>query len=159
MKASVQPIEYITGSVSLLDRVEKLWKELNDHHVSVSTHFSQAFSNFAFDARKASLTGNSKESDLLVEIAADTQLNTDIGYCISSVIRENKGEIESIYVKPGYRGCDIGHTLMTRAITWLDSKNVTEQEVAVAYGNEQVFEFYARFGFLPRVTVLKKTPD
>lgn len=149
-------IEYIAGNASMLDRIEQLWEELNDHHVSISKHFSKDFSEFSFEVRKASLIKDSTDGDLQVLVARNKNLNKDIGYCISNVNSENKGEIESIYVKPNYRNTGIGRTLMEKAIEWLDSKNVVEKVVGVAYGNESTYSFYAEFGFFPRMTVLRQ---
>ena len=147
-------VEYVSGSASLLNRIRDLWLELNDHHITVSAHFSDNLSKSSFDARKESLAKSSTEENLLVEIAIDAQSKTDIAYCITSIKSDNKGEIESIYVKPQYRRSGIGTSLMSRAIDWLDSKNVAQKTVGVVCGNEQAFDFYSQFGFYPRATIL-----
>lgn len=152
-------IKYVSGGVALLGRIGGLWKELNDHHADVSVHFSEAFTKFTFEGRKESLVNNSANGQLLVEIAAELKSATDVGYCITSITSDNKGEIESIYIRPEFRKSGIGSTLISRAIGWLDSNNVEKKAVAVAYGNESAFEFYSKFEFYPRVTMLSQKSE
>jgi len=48
---------------------------------------------------------------------------------------------------------------MNRGLVWMDSPGVTRKRVSVAAGNESALPFYARFGFVPRMTVLKQIVD
>jgi ribosomal protein S18 acetylase RimI-like enzyme len=74
-----------------------------------------------------------------------------------STISENKtGEVESIYVEKGHRRHGIGEKLMERALAWFDDHAVDRKVIAVAGGNEEVFPFYRKYGFYPRVTILTK---
>ena len=41
-------------------------------------------------------------------------------------------------------------------LAWLEAQAVQDKTVAVAVGNERAFSFYARFGFYPRLVVLKQ---
>jgi ribosomal protein S18 acetylase RimI-like enzyme len=50
----------------------------------------------------------------------------------------------------------IGDSLMKKALSWMDQKGAMAKIVEVGTGNEQAFNFYARYGFLPRKTVLKQ---
>ncbi len=154
----MKEVEYISGGVQLFDRLKELWQELNDHHISVSTYFSADFSRFYFETRMSSLEQKLKEEDLRIEIAVNTRSSTDMGYCISSIDSGKLGEIDSIYIKPEFRNFGIASELMTRAIRWLDSKKVEEKNIGVVYGNEQTFKFYSKFGFLPRITLLRQKP-
>lgn len=147
---------FVTGDGSLLERIEPLWTKLNELHTSTSTHFARTFEKFSFENRKAALIKTSEQGKLLVEIAVDTQLQIDIGYCITAINSANEGEIESIYVDPEYRRLGIGIKLMKRALKWLDDLNIPEKTVVVVYGNEKIFSFYQKFGFYPRTTVLKR---
>jgi hypothetical protein len=45
---------------------------------------------------------------------------------------------------------------MNRALTWLDLQDVHTKVIAVAVGNERVYTFYERFGFYPRLVMLKQ---
>jgi ribosomal protein S18 acetylase RimI-like enzyme len=53
----------------------------------------------------------------------------------------------------------LGEALMESALRWFDEHEVKEKHVAVAVGNEKVFEFYMRFGFYPRTTVLLQVTE
>ena len=152
----MRKIEYLSGDASILDLIRSLWQELNDHHTKVSLHFSNAFATTTFEARKESLIANAIREGLLVDIAIDSETGREIGYCISCLRTERWGTIESLYVKPEFRNTGIGQTLMERALNWLETKKVVEKTIAVVYGNEQTFAFYARFGFHPRITTLKQ---
>ncbi len=155
-KNKMKEIEYTSGSVQLIDRLKELWHELNEHHIRISTHFSADFKKFTFDARMSSLKKKSEEGDLFIDIAVYTKSNEDIGYCISSVNSDNQGEIDSIYIKPEFRNLGIASELMNRAISWLDSNNVDEKNIGVVAGNERTYKFYSKFGFLPRIILLRQ---
>ena len=45
---------------------------------------------------------------------------------------------------------------MKKALAWMDEKGAVKKVVAVAAGNEQAFNFYERYGFVPRKTVLEQ---
>ena len=136
--------------------IKPLWEELNKHHESISTYFSEAFSEFTFEIRKSTLLMKSMNGHLFTDIAIDAESHMEIGYCISTINSELKGEVESIYIKPEHRKSGVGSLLMTRALNWFDSNGVTEKNVVVAYGNEQAHSFYSKFGFYPRTTVLRQ---
>ena len=152
-------IDIVTGDGSLLERIEPLWTKLNELHTSTSTHFAHTFEEFSFENRKTALIANSNQGQLLVEIAVDTQSQIDIGYCITAVNSADKGEIESIYVDPGYRRLGLGDQFMKRALKWLDDQNVPEKTIVVVYGNGKMFSFYQKYGFYPRTTVLKQRSE
>lgn len=147
-------IDYISGGFEQLDRIEPLWQELNRHHQTVSAYFSEDFEFNSYEKRKQSLIDSS--SELLVEIAIDQSSMADVAYCISALKKNNLGEIESIYTTPQYRGHKIGDNLMQRAMSWLDDHKVKEKAIAVVHGNEDAWRFYHKFGFFPRVTVLRQ---
>ena len=54
------------------------------------------------------------------------------------------------------RDKSIGTELMDRALSWLESHNADTLIVEVAVGNEAAYEFYAKYGFYPRLTTLKR---
>jgi diamine N-acetyltransferase len=51
---------------------------------------------------------------------------------------------------------NIGETLVEDALAWMDECGAVEKVVEVSVGNESVWAFYGRFGFLPRKTLLKQ---
>ncbi len=93
---------------------------------------------------------------MFLELALDKNTKQSVGYCLSIIVEstETEGEIESLYILPGYRKMGIGDTFMQHALEWLDSKKVSEKRIVVASGNEEVFSFYGKYKFYPRFTTL-----
>jgi diamine N-acetyltransferase len=147
-------IEYRSGNGAMLDEIEHLWEKLRALHVEQSTHFIEDMAAATFGERKKFLLSRSGTPGVRVDMAIDPGTDTRVGYCISSVDAHKKGEVDSLYVEELYRGQGIGEALMHRAIAWLHEQNVQSTIIGVAAGNEDVFGFYARFGFYPRATLL-----
>ena len=58
------------------------------------------------------------------------------------------GTFNNIYIKPEYHGLKLGHQLSTEVMTWMKNiEGISGIYVYVSNGNEQVVEFYKRFGF------------
>lgn len=45
---------------------------------------------------------------------------------------------------------------MKKALCWMEQEGAVQKIVDVGAGNEAAFGFYAKYGFLPRKTVLKQ---
>ena len=145
-------IEFITGDTSLLDEIKELWEELNQFHIEKSVDFKNHYKAFTFAARKESIFRHIENGALLVAIAYCNNLK--IGYCISSVV-DGIGEIDSIFVKTGYRKSDVGHKLMEMSLDWIKTNAAKKIVVKVSVGNEEVFGFYSKYGFAPCLTELQ----
>jgi diamine N-acetyltransferase len=130
--------------------IKLLWEELNSYHSQYSKNFKEHFNSFTFEKRLSKLID---KKNISVFIASDS--GTYVGYCIVTA-HKNKGEIDSIYIKPNYRGKKVGSKLMQNAMEWLDKFNLNEIDIYIAEGNEQVFTFYEKFGFKNRFTVFQK---
>ena len=89
------------------------------------------------------------------DLATEAKTGKPVGYCVSTV-SEGQGEIDSIYIEEAYRHSGIGDNLMKKAIAWMDKLLITNRIIEVGAGNEEVFRFYARYNFYPRVTILKQ---
>jgi ribosomal protein S18 acetylase RimI-like enzyme len=150
----INNIRYISGTQEHLDEIQVLWEGLNEHHESISSHFKEDFRSFTFSQRKANLLKKHQDGEILVEIAKDR--DQPVGYVISSITKDQLGEIDSIFVKDEYRGQAIGAELMNRALSWLESRNADMLIVEVAVGNEAAYEFYTRYGLYPQTTILKR---
>jgi ribosomal protein S18 acetylase RimI-like enzyme len=146
-------IDYFETGAEGIDLIRPLWEQLVLHHGARSLYFKDFYETFTFEKRKADLLKKSGDGLLRVDIARDH--DRIIGYCISSV-KESEGEIDSIFVEQGYRSSGIGNALMDRAMAWMDGRHATVRRVAVAMGNEDVFGFYEKFGFLPRQVILEQ---
>ena len=145
-------IEFITGDTSPLDEIKELWEELNQFHIEKSVDFKNHYKAFTFAARKESIVRHIENGALLVAIAYCNNLK--IGYCISSVV-DGIGEIDSIFVKTGYRKSDVGHKLMEMSLDWIKTNAAKKIVVKVSVGNEEVFGFYSKYGFAPCLTELQ----
>ncbi len=130
--------------------IRPMWEELNKHHGTLSTNFKEHFYSFTFEVRQQQIK---KKEDIAVFVAEVE--NARIGYCIVSV-DDKLGEIDSIFIEPEYRKKGIGERLISEAETWLKSKNIEKINISVAEGNESVFDFYYKQGYLKRFTVFEK---
>jgi len=149
-------IVYGEYGVDGFPQIEPLWTKLRDHHTRVARHFryEQEFRTFA--ERRQELIEKNRGRKMLVHIARETGSGEVIGYCVSSAAPGDFGEVESIYVHPSYRVHKIGMTFMERASSWMEEVWVTGSRVMVFEGNEEVFPFYARFGFHPHRHLLTR---
>jgi len=140
------------GGVELLDVIRPLWEELNVLHAERSPFFGDDYKAFAFDDRKKMLLEKAAKGKLRIFIWAGEKRVID-GYCIAS-LDGYEGEIDSIYVKKEGRKSGIGTALMKECLEWLKKNGSERIKVVVAYGNEDVFDFYKKFELFPRATTL-----
>ncbi|MFA6076170.1 MAG: GNAT family N-acetyltransferase [Negativicutes bacterium] len=147
---------YTTGSEELLDELQPFWEMLTAHHQEKSVYFKQHFAAVQYADRKARFLKKTVSGKLRVEFAKNADSGEVAGYCVSSIDDDKIGDVESLYIKPEYRRQGIGEQLMHNALNWLDEQGSIKKTLSVAYGNEQVFDFYAKFGFYPRKTELEQ---
>jgi ribosomal protein S18 acetylase RimI-like enzyme len=133
-----------------IEQIKELWEELNVLHENLSSHFKNHFANYTFEERLETLASASR---LAVFFAKDKGMKA--GYCIATKHQSN-GEIDSIYVRPAFQGQGIGSKLMTEAILWLKDVGCKNISIYIAEGNEAVKEFYRKFGFSERFTVMQQ---
>jgi ribosomal protein S18 acetylase RimI-like enzyme len=156
-KESTKPnIKYIHGDQTLLNDVRGMWEALNRYHCDRSEHFKQHYRTMTFEKRKAALLKKAEGGEMCVDIAVDEVTEKGVGYIVSTVDPDRVGEIQSVYIEAAYRRMGVGGALMRNALNWMDQKGVTEKLVEVSYGNEAAWGFYGRFGFIPRLTLLKQ---
>ena len=143
-----ESIKILSGGPELLDRISPLWEEIKKYHVEKSLHFSKDMNSKSYVARKKELT--SKAKYLRVDIANNPKEKKDVGYCISTIDNNNRGEVDSLFIEGPYRRQGIGKKLIEMALTWLNNKGAVDNSIYVASGNEEVIDFYKSFGFYPR---------
>jgi ribosomal protein S18 acetylase RimI-like enzyme len=141
-------IEKLTGKE--IGQIKELWEELNALHKTLSGRFKNHFANFTFEERLEKLTSKNR---LAVFLAKDKGIK--VGYCIATTQQSN-GEIDSIYIRPAFQGQGIGSKLISEAVLWLKDNGCKDISVYIAEGNEAVKEFYRRFDFNERFTVMQK---
>jgi len=98
---------------------------------------------------------------LVVYIAEIEEINDPIGFCIASCNLNGQngalysGEIDSLYTLPKFGGHGIGTTLVEHALNWLKENHAHPIRLSVGDGNEAIFDFYKKSGFVKRATVLE----
>lgn len=124
-----------------------------------TTHFKQHFATMTWEKRRLELLKKTRCGQLHIDIALDAKTEAAVGYLVSSLSNEKLGTVESIFVLEAYRGLGIGESLMNKALAWLDHNGVVEKVLEVTVGNERVYGFYGKFGFMPRQTLLKQVKE
>jgi diamine N-acetyltransferase len=153
------PFEYRTSGITSIELIRPLWVQLNEHHHAHVGTFRHHYEQMTFEDRKAFFEKIASTGSLQLDLAFDIGSGQYIGYCVSSLSHEKTGEIESIFVEEGYRSLGIGSALVTRALAWLGANGSVRNRVSVGDGNEGAWEFYRRFGFYPRMTVLEQKTE
>ena len=146
----------IKGEIEDLDLVKPLWEKLNDLHESLSPDFKDRFQRRNWNERKSDLIN--KSIKLLLEYVVENNSDKIIGYCISTIEKENEkvGEIDSIFIEKEHRKLGVGKQLIKNAINWLIMQKTDTQKLVVGAGNESVIEYYRQFDFLPLHIVLQR---
>ena len=147
--------QFVTGSIELLDDVKLLWEKLNEYHKSNSNYFESRFTKLKFEGRKNKFI-NDNNVDIKVDLIKDEEINSYIGYCISTINKELVGEIDSLFIEKDYREYGLGDQLMIRALEWLDVKKVKSKIIVVAEGNENALEFYKKYDFYKKSMTLEQ---
>ena len=156
---SMDRVEYITTDEHDLEAIRHLWTQLNEHHHERASHFRLHYKQMTFDNRKKYFETIASTGILRLDLAQDPVSHQFVGYCVSSISPEKNGEIESIFVEPDYRSHHIGSDLVSRALAWMDASGGRRKRVSVGEGNEEAWQFYRKFGFYPRMTVLEQKTD
>jgi len=143
------PIAIRQGGEELLILTQSLWNLTKAHHIEKSTHFRQRFIDQSFEARKAELTELCKSGQLRVLLAQEEEDQRYVGFCVATVNAKRIGKIESLFVDPANRRQGIAESLMLAAKDWMKSRSVQTWTLTVAVGNEDVMDFYRKFGFQP----------
>lgn len=152
-------VAYRTAGIEEIELIRPLWEQLNAHHHEKATRFRLCYGKMTFGDRKSWFCRLHESGEVRVDLALDQGSGRFIGYCVSSVTAEKTGEIESLFVHPGYRSAGTGTALVTRGLAWMDDRGALRKRVSVADGNEDSWAFYERFGFYPRMTVLEQIDD
>ncbi|MBP2028584.1 ribosomal protein S18 acetylase RimI-like enzyme [Acetoanaerobium pronyense] len=148
-------LKYIYGGRELLEFVKPMWNKLNNYHKDNSINFKSHFESLSFEIKLKKFEAYSN-LEIMVILVKNLSKDTYLGYSISTVTKDKVGEIDSIYVDQDYRKYGIGKRLMNESIAWLNLKNVNKKILYVAKGNENVFDFYGKCGFYPKMILLEE---
>jgi|WetSurMetagenome_2_1015567.scaffolds.fasta_scaffold39888_3 diamine N-acetyltransferase len=150
-------IEYRVTDINEIHLIKPLWIQLNAYMQTRTTTFRTHFEQMTFEDRTSYFEKVAITGFLRVDLAFDPLQNGKYaGYCVSSLSMEKNGEIESIFVHENYRSRGIGSGLVKRALAWFDENGSVRNRVSVSEGNEAAWDFYKKFGFSPRLTVLEQ---
>ena len=133
--------------------------QLNEYHHTKASHFRTHYERMTFEDRKLHFCHLHESGQLRLDLALDTTTGMYVGYCVSSLSADKKGEIESLSVDRAYRSAGIGTALVTRGLAWMDSCGTVRKQVFVSDGNEAAWAFYRKFGFYPRMMLLEQKID
>lgn len=146
-------IEYIEINEKDVDIIGPLWERLIEHLRVNSKYFSERLSQHSFHTRKKDIFEKAKSGAVRIDLARDLARNQFIAYCISSITKENEGEIDSIYVEDNYRRLGIGDCFMKKALSWIDAQSVETKKIVIVSGFEKVIAFYSRYGLFQYIVL------
>ncbi len=149
-------LEFYQIKLNDIGIIKPLWEKLNQIHQSKSYSFATWFEEHTFEERLELLYEKAYRGQLRIEIVKDSDLDVNVGFCISSIFDGNRGEIDSLFVESLYRGHGLGDKLLTSALKWIESNNISDIEIMAYYGNDVVLPFYAKYGFEPKKYILYK---
>lgn len=153
----MSPIRYRITDITEIELIRPLWNQLNEYMHTKAKTFRSHYEHMSFAERKAYFEKIAVSGLLRLDLAFDPQADGRyIGYCVSSLSNEKTGEIESIFVEGEYCSRGIGTALVTRALLWFGENGSIRNRVSVGDGNEGAWNFYKKFGFYPRMTVLEQ---
>ena len=142
--------EITTGGEELLDRIAPLWRGLREHHACVSEHFSDQLASRPFEDRRRDIA--SKAQKIRVDIARVER--RDVGYCISTIDKDNRGELDSLFIEEDHRRMGLGRRLAKLSVEWLRAEGAGPIFLTVMVGNDSALPLYESLGFFSRTIVM-----
>lgn len=140
----------ISGGEELLPRLEPLWLELKEFHISEFPIWSESLLNGNFSDRVKGLQETTENGAILVELVLSEE--KEVAFCISTINQEGAGELASLYVTPPFRKQGLGRRLVESSLQWLREHQAKPITVDVMAGNSAALRLYRHFGFVERVT-------
>ena len=141
-------IETVSGREIECNR--RLRDSLNAYHTAKSPHFKNHFSKYTFEKW---IERMKRRDRLIAYVAKDN--DEGVGYCVATV-HGLIGEIASLFVSEEYRGKGVGEELVSLALKWLEGQECEAIKVSIVVGNENVLDFYRKFGFTEKIVVMQK---
>lgn len=140
----------ISGGVEIMEHIWPLWEELNRVHLEKSVYYKERYEHYTVQMRKDGILERYKAENIRCFLLQDDQEVVQ-GYCLAVTEEGNRGKIESIYVKKELRGNGHGEELMEAGLKWLREQGIENISLEVVYGNDDVLDFYKKFGFYPKL--------
>ncbi|NBU11832.1 MAG: N-acetyltransferase, partial [Proteobacteria bacterium] len=139
-----------------LEAIRPLWAKLRAYHTPWLARFTGETPPFDFEPRKLEILAKAAVGKLRVELVSTGADPADIGYCVSTVSADVRGELDSMFVEERFRGRGLGGELIRRSLAWQASMGASSKVVSVAHANEAALALYRRFGFHPRTILLQQ---
>ncbi len=133
--------------------LEPLYLELARHHNEVSSHFKGSYPSVSVEDQIRECAEDVASGKSYVVVAE--QDDGVVAFCKVDIVGD-RGYLEELVVRPGYRGQGIGSKLMDWADGVFLEHGVRQVELLVVAGNEEARRFYERRGFLPSVLEMKR---
>jgi GNAT superfamily N-acetyltransferase len=143
-------ILYRTGGSELLKAIRPLWEMNFTQDGPSADDLANAFPPEELADLRALLASKPGSSRLRVTLALDQDNGELAGFCLSTGVPRQTGEINCLFVFPEYRECGIAEGLMRDAIQWLDDMGVQTRSRQLGADRDRDYRFYSDFGFLPR---------
>ena len=132
-----------------IDQIEALWNELKRYQEHRTIDFTQHYLDITYSQRKAELLAKDSVAIFLAELNGNS-----VGFCVVS-ITGTQGAVDSLFVQPNQRKCNIGKSLMNAGMAWLNNHDLGRIRLLVGQGNEEVLPFYEKLGFKARATMME----
>ena len=142
-----------------IELIEDNWNLLRKHIINKNPEFADKIKKIKFVDRKMELIKKNYDRKMKVHIATETKSGVNLGYCLSSAVSGDYGEVESIFVREEARKRGVGTALMKKGLEWIKNEGPTNVIVQVTTGNEDVLRFYKGFGLIPRQYILSNPGD
>ena len=142
------------GSLELLNHCDRLWELFIKNQIQNAGEMSPGVEEYIQSLQNGGLCEKTKDGKLYVQLIHADEEKEAIGFCVASLTKNKVGEVEAIYVIDRYQGNKFGSKLFQNAMAWMEQEKAIEQRLVVATGNENVFNFYAKYGFFPGYTTL-----
>jgi diamine N-acetyltransferase len=146
--------QFKAGSSDLLGSCGTLWELFINNQSQNAEKMSVGVEEYIRHLRDEGLVQKTRDGKLHVQLVFVNAESNPIAFCISSLTKESVGEVEVLFVLESYQGNKLGKQLFENALVWLEQEGAIEQRLAVSVGNEKVFNFYAKYGFLPGYSTL-----
>jgi diamine N-acetyltransferase len=150
-------ILYIATDADSMGDIANLWEHQKKHHVERATNFKKEMASKTWEQRRDEMLAKAIGGRLRLDLAYDEDII--VGYCIATVNKEQRGEIDSIYVEKKYRGQGIGKEFIGRSETWFMMMGAKDRIIAIAEGNEDVIPFYNKLGYFTSVTIMQHVDE
>lgn len=151
--------QFKEGNVDLLDSCDDLWQLFINNQVQNAGEMSVGVAEYLSDLKNVGLRNKIEDGNIHVQLVFTESESEAIAFCITSLTRDRIGEVEALYVIERYQGNKIGGRLFQNALAWMEQELAIEQRLIVATGNERVFDFYSKYGFVPGYTTLFRVTE